>query len=164
MGAYNVAPYWTVFDKNAGLGENTFLWHNLANVGVLYHAKQSNLQVRLNMAGQTRRVLLVEDDGMISLMLRDMIEELGFTVIGPVYNLADGLARAGSEDFDFAVLDYRLGDRADSRPIAELLSGRGIPFAFATAYGRGGISEAYADVPVIDKPVLPEELERVLAA
>jgi CheY-like chemotaxis protein len=117
-----------------------------------------------NMAGQTRRVLLVEDDGMISLMLRDMIEELGFTVIGPVYNLAEGLERAGSEELDFAVLDYRLGEDADSRPIAELLADRGIPFAFATAYGKGSIAPDYGGVPIIDKPVVPEELERILAA
>lgn len=116
------------------------------------------------MAGRSRRILLVEDDGIISLMLRDMIEELGFTVIGPVYNLADGLERARTEDIDFAVLDYRLGDGADSRPIAAQLDRRGIRFAFATAYGKGAIGPDYGGVPVIDKPVLPEELERVLAA
>lgn len=101
---------------------------------------------------------------MISLMLRDMIEDLGFVVVGPVYNLADGLAHAAREDVDFAILDYRLGDQADSRPIAELLESRGIPFAFATAYGKGAIAPDYGGVPIIDKPVLPEELERVLAA
>lgn len=116
------------------------------------------------MARRVRRILLVEDDGMISLMLRAMIEELGYTVVGPVRSLDDGLAQAEAEDVDFAVLDYRLGVTEDSRPIAARLAERGIPFAFATAYGRSGIAEAYADVPVIDKPVLPEELERLLAA
>lgn len=116
------------------------------------------------MAGQSRRILLVEDDGMISLMLRDMIEELGFTVIGPVYGLSEGMERAGSDEIDFAVLDYRLGDNIDTRPIAAKLAARGIPFAFATGYGRSDIDADFRSIPVIDKPVLPEELQRVLAA
>jgi CheY-like chemotaxis protein len=109
-----------------------------------------------------RRVLLVEDDWIISVMLHDMIEELGHSVIGPIYNLAEGVESAEITEFDFAVLDYDLGNGTDAAPIAKILAERRIPFAFATGHGREDIPARYADIPLIHKPVLPEELMRVI--
>lgn len=111
-----------------------------------------------------RRVLLVEDDWMISIMLQDMIEELGFDVIGPIHTAREGLLQAGDIEVDFAVLDYDLGNGTDSLSIAKVLSARKIPFAFATGKGREEIGPGYDDVPLIYKPVLPEELQRILSA
>jgi len=116
------------------------------------------------MENSSRRVLLVEDDWMISLMLHEMIEELGFSVVGPISNLRDGVESAEITEVDFAVLDYDLGGGNNAGPIASILTARHIPFAFATGRGREEISAEFADIPLIYKPVLPEELARVIGA
>jgi DNA-binding response OmpR family regulator len=116
------------------------------------------------MENSARRVLLVEDDWMISLMLHEMIEELGFSVEGPISTLIEGVASAEITDVDFAVLDYDLGNGNNAVPIANILTARQIPFAFATGRGREEISAEFADIPLIYKPVLPEELLRVISA
>jgi two-component SAPR family response regulator len=116
------------------------------------------------MISPARRVLLVEDDWIISIMLHDMIEELGFSVVGPIYNLREGMASAELTEVDFAVLDYDLGNGTDAGPIADILTARHIPFAFATGHGREEIPANFADIPLIYKPVLPEELMRVISA
>jgi two-component SAPR family response regulator len=116
------------------------------------------------MTNPARRVLLVEDDWMISIMLHDMIEELGFSVVGPIYNLQEGIESAELTEVDFAVLDYDLGNGTDAGPIADILTARHIPFAFATGHGREEIPDSFADIPLIYKPILPEELRRVISA
>jgi len=59
-----------------------------------------------------RRVLLVEDEAMIAMLLEDMLGDLGCTVVGPAYALTSALAlAAGESPIDVAILDINLAGR-----------------------------------------------------
>ena len=109
------------------------------------------------------RILVVEDEAMVSMMLEDMLEDLGCAVVGPAASVAAGLALARTAEVDAAVLDVNLaGDKAF--PIADVLAERGIPFVYATGYGRAGLRAEDGDRPVVQKPYSLQDLERNLRA
>jgi CheY-like chemotaxis protein len=108
-----------------------------------------------------KRILLVEDEVLIAEMVIDMLAGLGATVLGPATTIEAGLALAGSESFDAAVLDINVrGERID--PIADLLDARGIPMVFATGYGMAAAAER-RNAAVIDKPYTQDRLASALA-
>lgn len=98
---------------------------------------------------------------MIAFALEDMVEELGYQVVGPAHRLADALTLAERETIDGAVLDVNLNDEP-SFPVADLLLSRGIPFVFATGYAEGGLAWS-GDVTIIAKPYGRDQLSRALA-
>ena len=115
----------------------------------------------LSLTGQ--RLLMVEDEVLVGMMAKRILEDLGATVLGPYGGLADGMAAARSERFDGALLDFNLaGELAD--PLADLLIARGMPFIFITGYQRDSIDRRYANIPVLPKPLEAETLERVLVS
>jgi DNA-binding response OmpR family regulator len=109
-----------------------------------------------------RRILLVEDEPMIAFALEDMVIEMGYSVVGPAFRLAEALDLAGSERFEAAVLDVNLNEQR-SFPVADLLRERGIPFLFATGYAEGGVGWT-GEATVIAKPYSRDQLARALAA
>ena len=109
-----------------------------------------------------KRILVVEDEALIAVMVEDMLTEMGCEVVGPAATIAQALALAGSEDIDGAVLDVNVrGERID--PVADALSARGVPMLFATGYGEVRLASG-AVATVIDKPYTQEKLARGLAA
>ena len=108
------------------------------------------------------RVLIVEDDYLVSLLLEDMLVDLGHQVVGPAPDVASALELAEREQMDIAVLDVNLRG-SDTYPIAAALAARAIPFVFATGYGRGSLREPYCDAPLLKKPFQQSDLERLLA-
>jgi PAS domain S-box-containing protein len=121
--------------------------------------EKSNL-VQLS-GGGAKRIMLVEDEALVGMMMRDMLVGLGFFVVGPFCSVAE--ARAGLEDqqFDGAILDLNLGGQM-VYPIAALLETRGIPFVFATGYGEESIDGRFSHVFVMQKPIAPETLEALM--
>lgn len=109
---------------------------------------------------QGLRVLVVEDEPVVAMYLEDMLEALGCHTIGPASRLVDGLALAEAGGFEAAILDINLGGER-STPIAEALRARGVPFAFASGYGRPpeGFGEG---VPMIEKPYREAEVAGAL--
>lgn len=103
------------------------------------------------------KILLVEDEMLIALLLEDMVTELGFEVVGPAMRLQSALALAREETFDLAIVDINLANEK-SFPIADALRERGIPFIFATGYGTNGLDEAYRGTRTIQKPFESEDL------
>lgn len=99
---------------------------------------------------------------MIAFALEDMVAELGYTVIGPAFRLAEALELAAREEFEGAVLDVNLNEQ-QSFPIADLLRGRGIPFVFATGYAESGVGWD-GEAAVIAKPYSRDQLGRALSA
>ncbi|HLK26385.1 MAG TPA: response regulator [Caulobacteraceae bacterium] len=97
------------------------------------------------------RALLVEDEVLIALLIEDMLRELGHEVVVTATGLAEAIDYAGRIAVDFAVLDVNLHGQ-NSAPVAERLKARGIPFVFATGYGRDGIEPAFRDRMVLTKP------------
>jgi CheY-like chemotaxis protein len=107
------------------------------------------------------RILLVEDEALIAALAADMLQDLGVQVIGPAPSLAQALALARTEPLDAAVLDINLREeRVDA--VAALLRERGIPFVFATGYGRDGMAPD-GQPPVVEKPYTQEKLAEALA-
>jgi two-component sensor histidine kinase/DNA-binding response OmpR family regulator len=110
-----------------------------------------------------RRVLLVEDEALVAIMMRDMLTELGFHVVGPMSNTTLALAAARQADFDCAILDLNLGGEI-SYPVADELSARGVPYIFVTGYDKEGLDKRYEAVPLLQKPVDEASLRAVMQA
>lgn len=108
------------------------------------------------------RILLVEDELLVALMLEDLLTELGHRVVAMAPNVKAALDHAQRDDVDMALLDVNL-DGQPVFPVAERLAARGTRFAFATGYGRAGLPESFLDRPVLNKPVAAEDLKRVIA-
>jgi CheY-like chemotaxis protein len=106
------------------------------------------------------RVLVVEDEGLVAMLLEDMLDELGHRVVGPAATLERALELARQEAVDIAVLDLNLNGE-DASPVAEVLAGRNIPFACATGYGE--LPEPLRGKPILPKPYDLEALKSVIA-
>jgi CheY-like chemotaxis protein len=122
---------------------------------------------QLQPATPAKRILVVEDELMIRMLLEDMLGELGYTVTAEAGRLDEALQAAKTADFDLAILDVNL-DGEPVSPVADALVARGTPFVFATGYGERGLPEPYRDRPMLKKPFqmdgLKEMLQNALAA
>jgi CheY-like chemotaxis protein len=96
------------------------------------------------------RILVVDDEPLISAMTEDWLSELGHVVVGPAHNLAKALKLA-EEDLDAAIVDLALGKDL-SYPLADALSARGVPFALTTGYGPDGVEAKYRTHSTLGKP------------
>ena len=108
--------------------------------------------------GGLTRVLVVEDEAMVSMLIEEMMTDLGCSVIGPAANSDDAAALIQEGEFDFAVLDVNLGGTDRAYGLADLLRERSIPYAFVTGYGSVGVEGPYRQVPVLRKPFDEESL------
>jgi CheY-like chemotaxis protein len=113
-------------------------------------------------ATTARRVLVVEDEMLIGMLLEDMLTDMGHTVVAIVPRVNEALTAAKQESFDLAILDVHLHGQAVF-PVADALIERGIPFVFATGYGERGLPEQYRSRPILQKPFAKDDLERMLA-
>ena len=116
--------------------------------------------VALKRAGRPR-VLLVEDEALVGLMLRDLLEEAGWNVSGTISSLPEALQLARDSKFDAAVLDVNLGGVL-VYPLAELLQSQGVPFVFLTGYAQEQLAPRFLDAPVLQKPIEAVALETAL--
>jgi CheY-like chemotaxis protein len=107
------------------------------------------------------RVLLVEDEPIVAMLIEAYLEELGCIVVAVASRLNDALEHARTLDLDVGVLDVNLAGQL-SYPVAELLRRRTVPFLFATGYGTAGASVDLDNAPVLTKPFRQEQLARVL--
>lgn len=108
------------------------------------------------------RVLVVEDENLIALLVEDMLAELGHDVIGPVARLNKALEMARREALDVAILDVNINGE-DTYPVAAVLAARSIPFVFATGYARQRLPEPYCDAPLLQKPFMQSDLQKAFA-
>ena len=98
-----------------------------------------------------RRILLVEDEGMIAMLVEDMLEDLGHELVKVANRLEEAVAAARNESVDLAILDLKLGCVL-TYPAADVLVERGIPFIFSTGYGSTGLKGAYSSHLALQKP------------
>jgi CheY-like chemotaxis protein len=108
-----------------------------------------------------RRILIVEDEMMIAMMVEDFLVDLGWDVVGIASTLDQALAMVRDADIDAALLDVNLNGR-DTFGAAAILRERQIPFVFATGYGARGIDDRFRDVPTLTKPYQLDQLEGAL--
>jgi len=107
------------------------------------------------------RVLVVEDEMTVAMLIEDMVSELAYEVAAVVPRLEDAMRLLDSGTFDLAMLDVHLNGKTVF-PFAAELEAREIPFMFATAYGPRGIPAEFRDHLVLQKPFGPVELRRAL--
>jgi PAS domain S-box-containing protein len=108
----------------------------------------------------TRRVLLVEDEALVAMMIQECLTECGHAVVGPIGRAAEALVAAREGDFDAAILDINLGDGM-AYPVAEILSARGVPFVFVTGYEADTVDDRFSDVAVLQKPIERQMLQKL---
>jgi CheY-like chemotaxis protein len=107
------------------------------------------------------RVLLVEDEGLVAMMLEDLLSDLGCEVPCSASTVAQALAWIeGGGEADAALLDVNLAGEAVF-PVAEALAKRGVPFAFTTGYGEAH-DPRFKSAVLLGKPIRIDRLEEVL--
>jgi CheY-like chemotaxis protein len=107
-----------------------------------------------------KRILVVEDEAMVAVMVEDRLNDLGAIVVGPAGSISAGLVLASQENLDAALLDINVrSDRID--PVADRLRERNVPIVFATGYGASHLEDG---VIVIEKPYTQEKLAEALQA
>jgi CheY-like chemotaxis protein len=107
------------------------------------------------------KVLVVEDETIVAMLLEQMLEELSCEVVGVAGQVSAAAELARSTDADVAILDMNLaGQRVD--PVAEALAERNVPFIFASGYGEDGLTAAWRGRPVLPKPFRLDQLREVL--
>ena len=107
------------------------------------------------------RILVVEDEAAISLLLEDMLLDFGCEVVGPAARLTAALDIAHRESLDLAILDVNVAGEP-VYPVVEALEARKVPFVFSTGYGSAGIRDLYRDRPVLQKPFAQHDLRQKL--
>jgi two-component sensor histidine kinase/CheY-like chemotaxis protein len=107
------------------------------------------------------RLLLVEDELVVGMFMQELLETIGYRPTDPVGRLSDAMEMATKEQFDGAVLDMNLNGEI-VYPLADLLTRQRVPFLFVTGYAQRSVDPRFAAVPLLQKPVLPEELADAL--
>ncbi|OQW45826.1 MAG: transcriptional regulator [Proteobacteria bacterium SG_bin6] len=98
-----------------------------------------------------QKILVVEDEPLIAMMIEDFLDMLGKSHAGTADNVSEALAMVDAGGIDAAILDLNLRGGETSWPVAERLAQAGVPFIFAS----GGLGES-VDPPFNDRPVLPK--------
>lgn len=108
------------------------------------------------------KIFVVEDETLVLFNLEDILEDLGFTIVGEAMWIDQAQELAASvEQPDAAILDVNIGGSAVF-PVARILADRGVPILFATGYGRDGLSEEWRDRPVVSKPYTQNDISNAL--
>ncbi len=114
-----------------------------------------------------RRVLVVEDEALVSMLIEDELRDAGATVLGPAVCVDDAVrlveAAAADGGISAAVLDINLEGR-HVEPVPDRLAALGVPFVFATGYGEGCDTGGHRAAPILCKPFSPESLVAIIEA
>lgn len=105
------------------------------------------------------RVLIVEDEATVAMLIEDMLEDLGCRVMASLASVATASEAVDHTDIDFAVLDVNVAGELVF-PVAERLRDRGIPFLFSTGYGATGLLAEFSSCQVVAKPFAQTDLEK----
>jgi len=104
-----------------------------------------------------RRILIVEDEALVAMMIEDFLTDLGCQIIGPVSNAEDALGLIRETALDGATLDINLGSE-EVLPVAEALEAQGVPFMIISGYDRENVRSRYNKWPIIQKPFTSNSL------
>ena len=108
------------------------------------------------------RILVVEDEPLLAMLLEESLTELGHTVAGSAATVEQALATLDSETVECALLDFTLADEANSLPVAARLQARGIPFVYLTGHHTLPGDQAIPPAPLLTKPFTLDQLDDAL--
>lgn len=109
------------------------------------------------------RVLVVEDEMLVAMLIEDFLEEFGCTIVGSVASIAEAIQLATTEAIDGAMLDMNINGQS-IYPVAEQLAQRNIPFIFVSGYGTEQFRSEYKNHPRLSKPFRRLDLQHILTA
>lgn len=107
------------------------------------------------------RILVVEDEPFIVILLEDMLDELGLKITASFPQVAEAEKYLTGAEVDIALLDVNVGSEKID-PVADILAARNCPFIFTTGYGQKGVPENHASRPVLQKPFQIDDLAKAL--
>jgi DNA-binding response OmpR family regulator len=110
----------------------------------------------------TSRILIVEDDPLVAIMIEGFLDVLGYELAGCEGSLGGALARLASSDFDAVILDVHLANGETSEPIGEALREEGIPFIVTTGDDIA-VGSKYGASPLLRKPFALDAFAAALA-
>lgn len=110
----------------------------------------------------TQRVLIVEDEPLIAMMLEDFLRALDRAPAGSVDNVGAALDRLRGDDVDAVILDVHLRDGEQCWPVADALASKGVPFILATGGMNDVIAAQHRWRPVLSKPYTMDSVEQAL--
>jgi len=108
-----------------------------------------------------RRVLVIEDESMVTMLLQDFLDEIGCDVVGVASRLKEAFEKIDVLTFDVAILDVNLNGQ-QTLPVARALMDRGRAIVFATGYAATTVPAEFHKVPILQKPFQQKDLERAL--
>jgi len=109
------------------------------------------------------RILVVEDEMMIAMLMEDLLKSYGYEVVGPASRVENAIHLVSSEAIDAGILDLNIADE-EVYPVADALAARSIPFLFISGYKASVISQTYRDRPLLRKPFSTRLLKPTLQA
>jgi CheY-like chemotaxis protein len=110
--------------------------------------------------GPRKRVLLVEDEVLIAMVMVQTLSDLDFDVVGPFATVPDAMAAIEREHVDAGILDINLGEDM-VYPVAGALRARGVPFVFTTGYGSEAVTGPFPEARIFQKPIDREVLRHL---
>jgi DNA-binding response OmpR family regulator len=108
-----------------------------------------------------RKVLVVEDEPLVAMLVEDALTDAGYEVLGPAATVEEALRMLGANAPDAMVLDLNLCGE-NSVPVADAAMARGIPYVIATGYGAAGLPAGHQGASVLAKPYDPEQLTALI--
>ena len=109
-----------------------------------------------------RRVLVVEDEALVAMLLEAMLEDMGCVPVGPIGDIDEALAAIEADNaLDAALLDVNVAGR-EVFPVAAALKAKGVAFVFSTGYGEGGLPEEWRGQSTIQKPFTEAAVRQAL--
>ena len=109
------------------------------------------------------RILIVEDEGLVSLALEWTLKVAGHTILGPAGSVGEGIALTRAAAPDLALLDLDLRDGGNGLVVARHLRRcHGTPVLFVTAQVTQ--ARAHRDLAwgLLRKPYITENLPRIV--
>jgi CheY-like chemotaxis protein len=122
---------------------------------------ESGIGGSMNADGFGLRVLVVEDEGLVAMLLEDMLADLGHEVVAIAARMDRAAELVSTANVDIAILDMNLNGE-HTAPLGSTLAARGVPFIFATGYGRESLPEPLRGATIIQKPFQQGTLDRAL--
>ncbi len=108
------------------------------------------------------KVLVVEDEAMVAMLIEDMVASCGHSPMGPAATLEEAHRCIEEGGFDVALLDVNLGGQACGYDIADTLTALSVPFAFVSGYASDGLASRYSHVPRLQKPFMRNEFSELM--
>ncbi|MGK9233323.1 response regulator [Inquilinus limosus] len=108
-------------------------------------------------------VLVVEDEFLIALLVKEALTEAGFRILGPVARLDEAVELAGNDRLDAALLDIELSGGKEVYPAAEILAEHNVPFAFISSQPPELVEDRFVERPMLQKPFRDSEVQALAA-